>query len=643
MNSLWFDPRRLLMAWARGLLLFALPIGFIAGAFAVALGIYVLHLGNTFSVSASLRLLPVAKPINVSADLEPYSVPEFQPAEVLTWFYRTEVLEAAYARSGRSDGIKVFKTLINVTYNKDAKLFLADYAGATSAASAASGLGIYLDVVMDQARAESLARINRDRDFYSDRQRLAQQDLDVAKDGLAHVGQDTGMVDRNEEILLRMKDAADANEKAAAQEAELTYLDRRLQDLPGLIANLPQEVPGHRSLAQPLNLKLDALKDQERRYAAIYTEGNPLLVAVRDQIKDLKTEMAAETTVNSPDGMDRNPVVDTLRQEQATLELDRPRLVAEVERSRQHRDEARAALAEMPKVLARFDDAASARAQAEQLVQRIGFRLAEINMARDLTRGQLEIFETPRAELATEKKLGTKLATVGGAAFAAGFFAVAAVLLLRLLRDGRIPTAGDARAASGATLAETLPVPISGLGDDAARAWLQRVTAALTGQAATVLVTAETPRAGARFAGALARQMARSGLETFLVADSVDLGVPDPGTGMSGVLDQTVHPRDAVVALADHLGWLPIGDAMRVADQAASGKIEQLLKELAGKCESLVVCLPFSDPGIEARAASALDAVVVVIDPAAATGLGFVRRVRGHGRLIALAVVAGGP
>ena len=91
---------------------------------------------------------------------------------------------------------------------------------------------------------------------------------------------------------------------------------------------------------------------------------------------------------------------------------------------------------------------------------------------------------------------------------------------------------------------------------------------------------------------AIAKQLANSGLDTFLLADAKQCEFIRPEHGLSDILDRKVHPGDALVPMTEHLGFLDYGDQHRLNEQLPSGHTEQCIKELSDNSRCLVIIAP---------------------------------------------------
>ena len=121
-------------------------------------------------------------------------------------------------------------------------------------------------------------------------------------------------------------------------------------------------------------------------------------MAAREELVSLETELA-----NRPEGptradtMMRNPVLDVLQEELAMLQLDKPRLLKEVNRLRQKAKAARNRLEELPEAIALFQARTKDRDTIANKLSRLTSRLSEIELAAGLNTSQLEIVETANA------------------------------------------------------------------------------------------------------------------------------------------------------------------------------------------------------------------------------------------------------
>ena len=300
--------------------------------------------------------------------------------------------------------------------------------------------------------------IRKDHTYYSEQIADLEAQLADAQTNLRLLSTNTGIIDEGEEVITRMRQAIETDEAANDALAELQYLNKRVQTIPLLVKNTPAEVPGSRRTISEDSLRLQSLRDQVRRYAAVYTEENPLLIAAREELVSLETELA-----NRPEGptradtMMRNPVLDVLQEELAMLQLDKPRLLKEVNRLRQKAKAARNRLEELPEAIALFQARTKDRDTIANKLSRLTSRLSEIELAAGLNTSQLEIVETANARYAGMKPLTTKVAIVAGGAFAGINIVGVAAILLWLLCDTRIHKPSDCRFAFGCDQVGHLP------------------------------------------------------------------------------------------------------------------------------------------------------------------------------------------
>ena len=417
--GLWFDP----VGFARRLLFWffvvALPITLLVTA---AVGWWAQgHFKSSYGVSSILRIRPKVDPPAVLADMEPYRAPAFSPREIEAWFRAWPVLQEAYIASNRNDGIGVLRALTSVSYERDSGRLTLSYRGAASIDRALDTTLAMAEGVVLYGRQQIAQRVEVDLNIHRRRLLEAQQAALEHEARLTAFSAETGILDS--EQALRLRSTAVIQSQAALDNAlrSLANLDQRLKDLPGVIGQLPSEVPGSRSLVDERSRSLEALRERLRSMRAQYAPTNPILMQAEDELRTAETLALSDLFPKAaqPDTMMRNPVLDDLAREQATLELDRPQLVAEIA----YRTTALAAVTarrdELPAQIETFNRLQDAVTSSRALLKRLDARLIEINMVRDRVQSPVEIIEAPHDGAVSESSRLKKVGIVAGAAFMA--------------------------------------------------------------------------------------------------------------------------------------------------------------------------------------------------------------------------------
>ena len=341
--------------------------------------------------------------------------------------------------------------------------------------------------------------------------------------------------------------------------------------------------------------------------------------------------------------MMRNPVLDDLAREKATLELDRPQLVAEIA----YRQQALAAVIakrdELPAQIERFNRLQDAVNSSRALLKRLDARLIEINMVRDRVQSPVEIIEAPHDGAVSESTRFKKVGIVAGGGFMATATFLAALIIYLLWRDTRVRTPADARYAF--VTAGAMAGPRAKRAErDHADTWSRKLCDHVTSSAASSMVVGSDPQAAAQTAYQLALASAAGGLRTLLVSSpGPHIDGVETGADVVDVLAGSARARDAVRTVANDLAWLPLfaGDH-RFEDLAAfipSGFIEALWNDLQQHTDVLIVAMPVIDGGLLRRSSKELDAMVVVVDPRDSAGAEMARRIRDLDKPVTAAIV----
>ncbi|MBA3846672.1 MAG: hypothetical protein H0X45_08505, partial [Planctomycetes bacterium] len=563
----WYDPRRLI--WALLPRLKRWPPILAAAGLMLGCAIGLMIAVSTWSLSATLRLVPAAQAMHVEESLDPYRVPDFHPAEVQSWFMRTSVFEKMQANE-RDESVDDLKGMFTVDFDREASLFQASLSGATTADDAQLLLTLFSNLVIQEAQKQVRARINADDTYYRSKAADEQRRHELAKTRLIDFRKAKAFTDVENESALRNQRLADARQMLANAEARGEALRTRKEAVLALQAQTPAEIAGGRSLRTPAELRREQLQAEERRLASVYTDINPQLVAVRAELAALDAPLTPEE-VTRPDAMMPNPVAGMLDQQLTQIALDEPMVAKELEVARQRLAAAEQQLAELPPLASQFQRLAAESDASAALTRRLQARLAEIEIVHGLQGGQLQMSDAPNAAYARQRPKALKVALAGLAGAFVGFGIGCLIALGQVLVDPFLRNLTDLSLVLRAQRVERLPAPAPVIGEH--RLWLQRLSEHITGNAkSAVLIPSSDARASALVARALAEQIARSGLKTLLVADAGLLGLA-PGKGLSHVLDRELHPEQALVELDQRLSLLAVGDLPRVLDQVPSGHV----------------------------------------------------------------------
>ncbi len=603
----WYDPRRLTWALLPRLKRWP-PILAAAGLMlgcAVALTIAV----STWFLSATLRLVPAAQAMHVQESIDPYRVPDFHPAEVQSWFVRTSVFERLKGLD-RVESVEELKGKFSVDFDREASLFQASVSGASTADDAQDLLTQFCNLVILEAQTQVRARIHADEDYYRSKAADEQRGLDQAKARLIEFRKANAFTDVENESALRNQRLAESKQALANAEARNEALSTRKQAVVTLQAQTPAEISGGRSLRTPAELRREELRSEERRLAAVYTDINPQLIAVRAELAAIDAPPTTEEQAR-PDAMMPNPVVGMLDQQLTQIALDEPMVAKELEVAQQRLAEAERSVAGLPPLASQFQRLAAEVDASAELAKRLQARLAEIEIVHGLQGGQLQMSDAPNAAYARQQPKALKVLASGLAGAFFGFGVGCLIALGQVLADPFLRNATDLRLVLSAQRVERLPAPAPALGEH--RLWLQRLSEHVTGGAKSVLlIPSSDARDSALIARALAEQVARSGLKTLLVADAGLLGLA-PGKGLSHVLDRELHPEQAMVELDQRLSLLAVGDLPRVLDQVPSGNVERLIGELTSHFDFMLVAPPAAEVALVRRLTQALAGIVVVV------------------------------
>lgn len=632
--GLWFSPigrlRRLVLAGIMLVIPLAIASGFIARHLVIGM------LSSTYTGQAVLEIRDLPEPPNLTADVTPYQMPQASDPAVVSWMYEPELYRSAYPNTGRDDGVTVFRSLVDIGHDRDPRRIYVTYRGAYSPEDAVAGAMAVAQTAVQRARQRAGDIIDRDTRYYRQRLDEAEARLTAARTAVISASRETGIVAPDEEAITRANRARNTAAQASELEAELRYLDQRLLAIPELITTIPAEVTGSRAAGSAAGLKVDALRDRVRRLTAIYADGNPLLANARDELAAAEAELAlADANPTSDDRtMIRNPVLDVLAAEAAALTLDRPALVARAERIALEAETARAELADLPPLLAAHRTAVGEQSRNADLVGRLRARVGELALARGLNHGQLRIVQPANLAAVTERSAGSKALLVAIAIGVLTCLGGGVIVAWLVLRDRRIRSKADARFAVNCADVVDLPGRDPAAVDDPEHRGMMRDLADRIGRkAASCLVIAQSdPGHAGRVGQMLAARFADAGLNTFLVADGTTAGLPDPGVGLADILAGDCHPTDALVSAGPHLGWLPLGDRERLADQVPSAHIELCLAEMMERAEVVVIAAPDDDQALIRRLAMAVESLVAVVDPRAKSGSQYARSLRALNR-----------
>ena len=490
--GLWFDPvgfvRRLLLRCVFVVLPFALLAAAAVGWWAQG------HFASSYGVSSILRIRPQSDPPAVLADMEPYRVPTFSPREIEAWFRAWPVMQEAYVSSGRDDGVGVLRALTSISYERESGRLHFSYRGARSIDHAIATTIAMTEGVVSFGRQQIAERVERDLSLHRRRLMEARQTALQHEERLTAFSTETGILDSDQALRIRADAVHQSQQALEDAQRALTHLDQRLRDLPAVIASLPREVAGSRSLIDDRARSLEALRDRLRSMRTQYAATNPILLQAEEELVEAESvALAAHQTVSTrPDTMMRNPVLDDLAREKATLILDRPQLLADVAHRSQALNLAVERRNELPELMETFYRYKDAVTSSRALLKRLDARLIEIRMVRERVQSPLEIIEAPHDGAVSESSRFKKVAVVSGASFMASFSCFAAGLVIYLLwRDTRVRTAADARYAfltSGA-----MGPPRKGeLGP-----WSRRLCDQVTTRASSAMVVASDPQTGA--------------------------------------------------------------------------------------------------------------------------------------------------
>ncbi|HYE06779.1 MAG TPA: hypothetical protein VEL07_14775 [Planctomycetota bacterium] len=603
----WYDPRRLV--WALLPRLKRWPPILAAAGLMLGCAIGLMIAVSTWSLSATLRLVPAAQSMHVAESLDPYQVPDFHPAEVQSWFMRTTIFEKMQANE-RHESVDELKAMFTVDFDREASLFQASLSGATTAKDAEHLLTLFCNLVIEEARKQVRERIRADDDYYRLKAAEEQRRNDLARSRLIDFRKANAFTDVENESALRNQRLAEARQMLANAEARGEALRTRKEAILALKAETPAEIAGGRSLRTSAEERREQLRTEERRLAAVYTDMNPHLVAVRAELSVLDAAPTVEQAAR-PDAMMPNPVAGMLDQQLTQIALDEPMVAKELEVARQRLAEAEELVGALPPLASQFQRLAADSEATAALTRRLQARLAEIEIVHGLQGGQLQMSDAPNAAYARQRSKALKVGLAGLAGAFVGFGIGCLVALGQVLVDPFLRNLTDLRLVLRAQRAERLPVPATAIGEH--RLWLQRLSEHVTGSAkSALLIPSGNARDSALIARALAEQVARSGLKTLLVADAGLLGLA-PGKGLSHVLDRELHPEQALVELDQRLSLLAVGDLPRVLDQVPSGHVERLIGELASHFDFMLVAPPAAEIALVRRLTNALAGVIVVV------------------------------
>lgn len=632
----WRHPHRMLRLWRRHFRTWAILLGLLLGAigFLVAMR----YASSSYRLTGTLQVLPPTTPVSVGTDQEPYRPPALAPEEMHSLFVQWSVFERLRPMSDREETVLELRERIGVDYDRRAHLFTVTLDGAADPVKAEKMLHAYCQMVVVAAREQVLERIRQDEEYFRRNVREAEQELQAIERELADYRTRQGFIDVTQEIATRQErvDRVEARLHEARQ--RLADARHRVAELPALIDQLPDEIAAPPAELPAIDQRLVALREEVRRLAAIYTDRHPRLIAARQELAAFEREYDEERRMLQRERLIPNPLVQTLRKDLMMLELSLPQLEQEVRTWEGELEEARAALDELPAVSTRFMQLEQSRAKHERMLDRFKARLAEIEIARSLSTGQLQVLDPPNAAYAEERYKSLKVAVVTAGAVALGVALAAGVALLAAWGDGRLRSPFDCRLLLGAE--RVAVVPRRRARKEAYRAWLQELSEHLTRRHRRILfLPGADPGYAAGLAAAVGRQLARSRLSTLLVGDPRMMGEGDTPLGLSQVVEGKVGARECTLELGEHLSLLPLGDLAVLLDVVPSGRVEEELARIAEGYECLLLAPPVAEDALLFRLSRAADAVVIVLDPDDNDGRRIAEDVDAMGHPVALAVL----
>ena len=281
--GLWFDPVGFARRLALWFFIVALPISLAvtAGIAWWAQG----HFSSSYGVSSILRIRPKTDPPAVLPDMEPYRAPTFSPREIEAWFRAWPVLQEAYIASHRNDGVGVLRALTSVSYERDSGRLMLNYRGAASIDRAIDTTLAMAEGVVAYGRQQISNRVEADLTIHRRRLLEAQQAAMEHEARLTAFSSETGILDGEQALRLRTNAVMQSQDALDSALRALGNLDQRLRDLPQVIANLPAEVPGSRSLIDERSRSLEALRERLRSMRTQYAVTNPILLQAEEELR----------------------------------------------------------------------------------------------------------------------------------------------------------------------------------------------------------------------------------------------------------------------------------------------------------------------------------------------------------------------
>jgi len=637
-GSPWLHPGRLFRAWKAHFVPWALIFIHVFGILGLIVGLFVLR--STFTLGATVQLQSIPVPFSAEKQTKTYVPPQLHPKAVHSLFEQTSIFKRLRPMAeSREEDLKSFKNHFEVDYVRDAQVFKVRYTGASSPDKAERVLAAYCQIVVQAARGQILSQIQQDENYYRRNLEEADQRLKTLQQEIRSFRFDQGFVYLGQEIENRQKQVGDIEEELTKARNRLGSILHQIEELPKLIATLPEKVELQFPQATVVNSRLVAKREEVRSLAAKYKEKHPLLKAARKELAEFEEEYEREVEELRKEHMRPNPARVRLEEKLDLLRIEEPQVEREVEAWRQKLSEARAQLQELPRISVEFDELERKKQKQEDLIERLKARLQEIEIARNVSVDTLDIIEPADESNAVEEYKVLKVAVATAVALCIGAMIAAGIGFVAAIGDRRLRTGEDCTQILAPQRITRLPE--DGESDtESIHHWLQDLSGHITRSYRKILVVPSSDgELAANFSRSLGGQIARSGMKTLVVADAGALGADPADPGLSDIIDQKEEIDYCILEFDDGVDVLPWGDEGRLGDLIPSGSVETWVTHVMGDYACILITPKEFDQAMLQRLAVAADCLVVMVDPNEESGEDLLDLVSGSGRPVAMAVL----